>query len=196
MRLPTILSRLAGGAAVAVMGLGCARAGAPAAEVRLKGYDVRFGPRELGGVTRIVRYLVPQPDRSETDYLFLTKGETAGAPPEAVQVVGHGGELLHLADTEAADCTLEHVRIYALAGGRAEVVYAVRTFSGALGRNMNSDPATMQVSVFRTEPGRDAFDSTVVLRLAAPSRRSRLVCRLADVESEMTRLSTPAAVAR
>ena len=157
--------------------------------MRLQGFETRFGPRQLGGVTRIVRYLVPQPDRSETDYLLLTEGGAAASAPEAVQVIGQGGELVHLADTEGADCTLERVRISVLAGGGAEVVYAARVFSGALKSYVISDPAPMQVSVFRARTARDPGDSSVVFRLTGPPRRSRPVCRLKDVESEMARLS-------
>ena len=189
MRLRTVAKRFVCGATAGLIGSAHVLAGAPSG-VKLQGFETRFGPGQLGGVTRIVRYLVPQPDRSETDYLLLTQGDAAASEPEAVQVIGQGGEFVHLADTEGADCTLERVRISARAGGGAEVVYAARVFSGALKSYVISDPASMQVSVFRAGPARDPGDSSVVFRLAGPPRQSRPVCGLKDVESEMTRLST------
>lgn len=188
MVLSPIIKRFGCGAAASLLAFACAMAASPSA-VRPTGFDTRFGPRQLGGVTRIVRYLVPQPDREQTAYLFLAGEGTATSPPQEVQVIGKGGELLHLSDTQGADCALEHVRVYALPGGGAEIIYANRGFSGRLGAFANSDPAPMEVSVFRAGPARDPGDSDVVFRLAGAPRWSRPVCGLNDVESEMSRVS-------
>jgi hypothetical protein len=170
-------------------------AGAPSREVRLQGFETRFAPGELGGVIRILRYAVAQPDRSETDYVLLSQG-AAGSAPQAVQIVGTGGELIRLADVEGSDCTLDKVRISSLPGGGAQIIYAERVFSGDLRRDVNSDPAPMRISVLRAESGRNPGDSDVVFRLAGQARQSRPVCRLKDVQSEMIRLSAPQGTGR
>ena len=151
--------------------------------------DVRLGPTDLGGITRIFRYVVAQPDRTEIAYLFLAEPSAPGQAPMQVQVIGKGGEELHLSDTQGADCTLEHVWIRTKKEGGPEVVYAARTFSGDLKTDSASEPAPMDVSVFRLHPGEDAGDSEVVLRLHGAIKRSRPVCRVNDVQREMVRLA-------
>lgn len=179
--------RLAAGLILSVMGSRLCQGASPS-EVRLHGAETRFAPGDLGGVTRILRYTVAQPDGGGTEYVFLTEGG-AGELPQAVQVVGEGGEMLRLSDVQGADCTLDHVRVFRRPDGGGEVVYAARAFGGSLARDVTSEPAPMQVSVFVTRPARDPGDSEVVLKLAGPPRRSRPVCRLPEVEREMTRLS-------
>ena len=172
-----------------LLGLAAGRAPAAVRGGDVGGRDVRLAPSQLGGVTRILRYAVAQPDRSETALLLLAEPTTRGGAPEQVQVVGVGGEQLQLSDTQGADCTLERVWIRLAGEGGPEVVYARRTFGGDLKADVQSDPAAMEVSVFRPRPGAEPGDSAVVLRLAGPPRRTRPVCAAADVAREMKRLS-------
>ncbi len=150
----------------------------------------------LGDVARIVRYLVAQPDRSETAFLFLRPPTGLGSLPEEVQVVGLGGERLHLSDTEGADCTLEHVWVRQTASRGPEVVYAARIFSGDLKADVVSDPAPMAVSVFRPRHGEQPGDSDVMLKIIGPPKRTRPVCLATDVQHEMARIAGSAAGGR
>ncbi len=158
-------------------------------EVRAASASADVSPDRLGQVARIIRYSVAQPDRSETAFLFLSASAGRASLPEEVQVVGGGGERLHLSDTEGADCTLEHVWIRQAESGGPEVVYAARLFSGDLKTDVNSDPAPMAVSVFRPRPGEQPGDSAVMLKIIGPPRRTRPVCLAADVQREMARLA-------
>ena len=150
-------------------------------------------PNRLGNIAWIVRYSVAQPDRSETAFLFLSPSADRGSLPEEVQVIGVGGERLHLSDTKGADCTLEHVWVRQAGSGGPEVVYAARVFSGDLKTDVASDPAPMAVGVFRPRHGEQPGDSAVVLRIAGPPQRTRPVCLAADVQREMARLAGSAA---
>ncbi len=153
-------------------------------------------PDRLGDVARIVRYSVAQPDRSQTAFLFLSPSADRGSLPEEVQVVGLGGERLHLSNTEGADCTLEHVWVRQAGSAGPEVVYAARVFSGDLKTDVVSEPAPMAVSVFRPHRGEQPGDSAVVLKIVGPPRRTRPVCLAADVQREMARLAGSTAGAR
>ena len=158
-------------------------------QVGVAGAGERLAPGALSGVTQILRYAVAQPDRSETAYLFLAAPRAPAGPPEQVQVVGRGGEALQLSDTMGSECTLERVWIRARGQGGPDVVYARRTFSGDLKADDDSQPAAMEVSVFRPVRGVEPGDSAVVLRIVGASQRSRPVCSARDVRGEMERLS-------
>ncbi len=155
--------------------------------------DGAAGPtaEALGGGITVLRYAVAQPDRSETALLFLAAPRTPGAPPEQVQVVGAGGEQLQLADAQGADCTLERVWIRRARRGGPEIVYARRTFGGDLKADVASEPAPMEVDVFRLRPGAEPGDSARVLHIVGAARRTAPVCRAGDVMREMARLSPP-----
>ena len=159
-------------------------------------FDERLPPGALGGVTHVLRYAVAQPDRSETAYVFLTSALAPGGLAEQVQVVGRGGEALQLSDTQGSDCTLERVWIRERGQGGPQVVYARRTFSGDLKTDDTSQPAAMEVSVFRPVRGAEPGDSAVMLRIVGAPRRSRPVCRARDVRGEMERLSMAGGPAR
>lgn len=187
MNSAAFLSSVAGLSAAAVLGWssvsGAARAAGPQAT------ETHFAPSEFGGVTRVLRYDVAQPDRSETAFLFLGPPGALGAPPEQVQVVGKGGEAVQLSDVQGADCTLERVWIRTAGRGGPEVVHAVRTFSGNLATDVASEPAAMEVSVFRPVRGGEPGDSAVILRLVGAPVRTRPICSAADVRREMARVA-------
>lgn len=171
-------------AAFAATTVGAASPGA--SRVVLNGLETRLAPGSLGGITRVLRWSRARPDRTETTYTFLTD-RGAGALPEEVQVLGADETPLHLADQEG-DCALERVLVRRRGSG-AEVLHAVRIFTGDLASTVYSEAAPMEVSVFRSARGGVSGDSAVVLRATAAPKRTRPLCTRAEVEAEMLRIA-------
>ena len=136
-------------------------------------------PARFDGVTMVVRYSVAEPDRDDTGFLFLSGEVDAATPPSEVPVLGRGEEAVRLVDSQG-DCTLAHVELTS-DGDHGEIVYAARTFSGDLKTDVNSEPAAMAISVFRTVRGSGPGDPEVAFRLLGTPLRSAPVCALKDV---------------
>lgn len=175
-------------ALLAALALSASNAPQAAGEVALQGGVARVDPRRFGGVTSVVRYTVAEPDRDDTAYLFLTGAKGAGALPSEAPVLASDGSQVHVRDSQG-DCTLAHVELRAIKGGRGEIVYAARTFSGDLKTDVNSEPGVMEVSVFRTAAATLPGDPEVAFKMVGRPLRSAPVCGLKDVLGEMRRLS-------
>ncbi len=99
-----------------------------------------FGPTALGGITRIVRFRVPAPDRTDDTVLLLLSGGDPKALPQEVQVIGRSGEI-KLRDVEGADCWLQRVAIFQN-GDRVRLAVAWKTGL------VQSEPAAVQVDKY------------------------------------------------
>lgn len=147
----------------------------------------RYTPAQLGGIGSLLRYTVAHSSRAETRLVFLSPPDK-GAPPEEVQVIDPGYGQVHLADIDAADCTLAHVEV--VTGAQPAIIAAKRVFDPVLENNVQSESMPMDVQVYRPAPGEDPGDSAVVLRASGPPIRTRALCALADIRRAMLNIRT------
>ena len=159
-----------------------ASAGAALAQpVMLTGTVTQFAPDALGGIRTIIRYAVPRPDRSETDYLLLGAPAEGGASV-AIQIEGANGPV-SLADVEGADCTLARTEILRTRRGvvliRAARIDGVKqAMAGSL-----AQPGPIDIRTFYPRAGGDVGQSSPVFVADAHDvLRKEHVCTPVDMQ--------------